>query len=169
MALANEFRILAGVRPCGIIVLVSELFSCESISQVYAILHEYFRSNDSVAHSLEFICYDDGCHLRKYSCNPCRKDETPTAKLLAASEIVIDKMHFSGHTDKWCLATCNPNVFSGLNNVDTEICEQTFAWLSRYCHVTRHMTRNTFVFFLLYLCDLHNRREETKLRNSHYL
>ena len=66
---------------------------------------------------LEFICYDDGCHLRKYSCNPCRKDETPTAKLLAASEIVIDKMHFSGHTDKWCLATCNPNVFSGLNNV----------------------------------------------------
>jgi len=44
--------ILAGMRPCGIIVLLSELFSCESVSQVYAILHEYLRNNANVATSL---------------------------------------------------------------------------------------------------------------------
>ena len=67
--------------------------------------------------SLEFICYDDGCHLRKYSSNTCRKNETPIAQLLAATQIVIDKMYFSGHTDTWCLETCNPNLFAGLTNV----------------------------------------------------
>ena len=43
--------------------------------------------------------------------------------------------------------------------VDTEICEQCFSWLSRYVTMTR-MSRTTFVFLLLYLCDLHNEREE---------
>ena len=34
-----------GMRPCEIIVLLSELFHTESKSQVYATLHEYFRRN----------------------------------------------------------------------------------------------------------------------------
>ena len=40
--------ILAGVRPCGIIVLLAELFRAESKSQVYAILHEYLRKHPCV-------------------------------------------------------------------------------------------------------------------------
>lgn len=68
-------------------------------------------------YSLEFICYVDGCHLRKYTQNPIRKDATPTAQFLAKVEIVIDKMHFTGHTDKWCLTHCNPHHFANLSNV----------------------------------------------------
>ena len=66
---------------------------------------------------LEYICYDDGCHLRKFARNPCRSDITPTAKKLASLEIVIDKLHMTGHVDKWCLENCDPHLFSDLDGV----------------------------------------------------
>ena len=61
----------------------------------------------------EYICYDDGCHLRKYARNTFRREqiETPTAKKLASVEIVIDKMHMSGHVDQWCRKNCDPRLF----------------------------------------------------------
>lgn len=65
----------------------------------------------------EFLCYDDGCHLRKYARNDKRKDMTPTTNFLAQLEIVVDKMHMKGHVDKWCQSTCDPNLFSKLDNV----------------------------------------------------
>ena len=34
--------ILAGMRPCGMIVLLNELFTSESKSQVYGCLHNYY-------------------------------------------------------------------------------------------------------------------------------
>ena len=44
--------ILAGAWPCGIIVIVSELFRAESKSQVYASLHQYFSDYPSVLDKL---------------------------------------------------------------------------------------------------------------------
>lgn len=44
--------ILAGVRPCGIIVLLAELFKAESKSQVYACLHEFLRRHPHVMEKL---------------------------------------------------------------------------------------------------------------------
>ena len=44
--------ILAGLRPCGVIVLLAELFTSESKSQVYAYLHEFLRDNLSVSNKL---------------------------------------------------------------------------------------------------------------------
>ena len=41
-----------GMWPCGIIVLVTELFRSESVSQVYAALHELLRTNPSVSSDL---------------------------------------------------------------------------------------------------------------------
>ena len=53
--------------------------------------------------------------------------------------------------------------------VDTEICEQVFSWLSKYSRMTKHMNRTTFIFFILYVCDLHNIREEGKLKHSAFM
>lgn len=44
--------ILAGAWPCGIIMLVSELFRSESKSQVYASLHQFFDDYPSVLDNL---------------------------------------------------------------------------------------------------------------------
>ena len=64
-----------------------------------------------------YIVYDDGCHLKKFATNPVRSCLTPTAKKIAETTIVVDKMHFKGHIDEWCKRHCNPNHFSDLENV----------------------------------------------------
>ena len=54
------------------------------------------------------------------------------------------------------------------DQVDTEICEQTFSWLSRYARITKHMNKQHFLFYLIYICDLHNRKRlqsQEKLTN----
>ena len=37
--------------------------------------------------------------------------------MLIVLEIVVDKMHFKGHTDPWCIRNCNPNDFLQLEEV----------------------------------------------------
>ena len=50
--------------------------------------------------------------------------------------------------------------------VDIEVCEQIFSWLSKYKKITQMMGESTFMFFLLYLCDLHNMHEEERLKSD---
>ena len=62
------------------------------------------------------ICYD-GCHLRRYASNTARCDLTATARRLASLNIVVDRMHFKGHTDPWCHEHCDPNKLKELEKV----------------------------------------------------
>ena len=48
MNLACDAGILAGMKPCGIIVLLSELFTSESKSQIYAHIHDFFQRHPDV-------------------------------------------------------------------------------------------------------------------------
>ena len=65
----------------------------------------------------EFICYDDGCYLRKYANNKCRATLTDTSRKIAQLKIVIDKMHMAGHIDSWYKEHCDPRKFKELENV----------------------------------------------------
>ena len=51
----------------------------------YLSSHQYFclcgKHVLIVSYISEFICYDDGCYLKKYSCNPNRANQTSTARL----------------------------------------------------------------------------------------
>ena len=67
--------------------------------------------------STEYICYDDGCHLRKYAMNPSRREQTITTQTIAKLSIVIDKMHMAGHVDNWCQQNCDPRRFRELDEV----------------------------------------------------
>ena len=125
--------ILAGIWPCGVIVFFAELFQSESCSQVYGTFHELLRRNDSSLSTLseslmdhgrllhefyaEYLCYDDGCHLRRYATNPIRRDLTKWTKKISDLEIVIDKLHFAGHVDKWCRQVCDPYKHRDLDKV----------------------------------------------------
>ena len=44
--------ILAGMRPCWIILFINELFISESLSQVYGILHEFLSRQENVLNNL---------------------------------------------------------------------------------------------------------------------
>ena len=141
--------------------MMTELFSAESKTQVYAALHELLSIFPSIATTLskepsfyplfpssylaiiiirtcvketlnsgpchtliisflsfiEFICYDDACHLRRYANNPKRRNITTTSQRLTEIELVVDKMHMAGHVDEWCHAHCDPRKFVELQNV----------------------------------------------------
>jgi hypothetical protein len=71
--------------------------------------------------STGFLCYDDGCHLKKFACNAKRRDSTATSKSISSMNIVVDKLHFRGHVDKWCHEHCNPNDFEDLKSVSVSI------------------------------------------------
>ena len=75
-----------------------------------------------IARDKTIIYYNDGCHLRKYVTHNSRKDLTPITKRLPEMEIVVDKLHMQGHIDRWCRHTCDPYIFSELNNVSLHAC-----------------------------------------------
>lgn len=75
-----------------------------------------------MASNLEFVCYNDGCYLRKYATNPCRKFLTQSSQKPSEIEIVVDKMHMAGHVDEWCKHNWDPTKFPYLKNVNCTIC-----------------------------------------------
>lgn len=72
--------------------------------------------HNTILHA-DYICYDDGCHLRNFARNPIRRDLTSTTKKLSLLEIVVDKMHIAGHVDPWCLKTCDARKVKDLEKV----------------------------------------------------
>lgn len=146
--------VLVFAKPCGIVVETKELFGSESKSQVYAHVHNLL--SNKVMEDIGIICYDDACHLKKFAQNPVRSDLTEIAKKIKEMSLVCDKFHFRNHTDRWCKTNCNPFTSTDLENVNTEVCEQLFSWLSRFAHITKHMNRWRFLFLMLYILDCHN-------------
>ena len=80
---------------------------CIASSYMHQALHPEYVSKLflwSLLHIINsgYICYDDGCHLRKFAQNPIRHEVNATSKQLAEENITIDKMYMKGHTDVWC-------------------------------------------------------------------
>ncbi|XP_062572427.1 uncharacterized protein LOC134234383 [Saccostrea cucullata] len=63
---ANKHRsagICCAVYNCGVVVGITELFGCESLSQVYVFLTWLWHA---VQHFPRLFAYDDACHLKRY-------------------------------------------------------------------------------------------------------
>lgn len=60
--------ILAGMRPCGIIVLLTELFTAESKVQVYGCLHNYYALHPSCARDIGNQAFTVGKMFMLKSC-----------------------------------------------------------------------------------------------------
>ncbi|KAK3733841.1 hypothetical protein QZH41_008639, partial [Actinostola sp. cb2023] len=156
--------ILVFERPCGVVTDVRELFGSESKSQVYAHLHTLLVKDHMK--NTDIICYDDACHLKKFAQNPVRSEKTSTSKKLSQIEILCDKFHFKNHVDRWCKTNCNPYNCDALKDVNTEVCEQLFSWLSGFSRITKHMNRWRFIFLMLYILDNHN--EDISTENEYH-
>ena len=162
--------ILVACCPCGHILFWTEIYKCESISQVYAFLVHLWKNWGQVS----TVIYDDSCHLKKYAMNKKRiiPDIPETVALSKATygnityfrelnylifnEIVVDRMHFKNHIDVWCKKNCDPDKTPELEGVNTEVCEQTFSWLNGYAKILRHANRQRFNFILDQVIDFHN-------------
>ena len=60
---------------------------------------ESLLSDDNGVFLSGVLCYDDACHLKKFSQNPVRSDLTVTAKKMKGMKMVCDKFHFRNHVD----------------------------------------------------------------------
>ena len=124
--------------------------------------------------------YDDGCHLRKFATNPVRSELTTTAQRIAKTRIVVDKMHFKGHIDPWCKSHCNPYDFEELKMVVLNACYSikgiyiinTQGWYRnmradfflaiQICSHYEAYEQEHFMFYIMYIYDIHNRKKEKK-------
>ena len=98
---AASLGLLVGAYPCGIVPLFDELYNSEGIAQVHGILTEYLATI-SEKENLEYIIYDDACHLVKYSQNDKISEKNETTKFLSERRFVVDRFHFRNHIDPWC-------------------------------------------------------------------
>ena len=124
--------VLTWMRPCGIVVMLTELFTVESkymqlymscwattplLLAIWVSMPCYWNAWECVCHlflnwntyfsNQSLFCYDDECHLQRYATNLCRRN---LSIQLANTEIVVDKLHMAGHTDTWCRNTVTPNL-----------------------------------------------------------
>ena len=77
--------------------------------------------------------------------------------------IFVDKTHFKNHVGEYCRANCDPALCEISDRVNTQVCEQTFAWLKGYRGSVKYMRPGNFMFLLFLLCDQHN---ELKLKEG---
>ena len=55
-------------------------------------------------------------------------------------QYVVDKFHARGHVDPWCKQNCHPEAAGNkelIQQINTSVCEITFARLSRFKQMTR--------------------------------
>ena len=70
----------------------------------------------------ERTIYDDACHLKKCCMIPVRKEVTAASKRLGKIDMVVDKLHFRNHVDRWCKANCNPHDRNDLHGGSVCLC-----------------------------------------------
>lgn len=99
---ANKHRsagICCAVYNCGIIVGITELFGCESLSHVYVFLTWLWYT---IATFPKLFAYDDACHLKRFVNS---RQKTAAGMFLASLTMVVDKILH--HVDKWCKQNVN--------------------------------------------------------------
>ena len=143
-----------GAYPCGIVGLFDELYNSEGLKQVHGILMDYMKTVSDMT-ELEYIIYDDACHLAKYSMNSKVSSKNKTTKFFSQRKFLIDRFHFRNHVDSWCHENCDPNEFPELLDVNTQICEQTFSRINQKKNC-KSMNEPHFILYWLYNLDLNN-------------
>lgn len=61
--------VAAAVRPCGVVVNFTELFTCESPTRMYVFLVFTFGHGRDIDDRLKYVAYDRACDLHPFLCN----------------------------------------------------------------------------------------------------
>lgn len=64
--------VAAAVRPCGVVVNFTEMFTCKSPTQMYVFLVFTFGHGRDIDR-LKYVAYDRACDLHPFLCNLKRK------------------------------------------------------------------------------------------------
>ena len=69
---------LALIRPCGIVVNMTEMFTCESPTQVFLFLLRTFVTNTDSVSRLRYLGYDRACDLEPFLQNQAKRGSAGT-------------------------------------------------------------------------------------------
>ena len=163
---------LALIRPCGIVVSMCEMFTCESSTQVYLFLLRTFVHDAHTVLRLCYLGYDRACDLKPYLEKQARQGGAGAKLLLDRVEFLVDAFHCKNHTEPCCMPPSNPECqfhpslpkFREIHGANTESCEQGFRRLNKYKGSTRHMTQFKRNFFFYYVNNLYNEHLEGSLK-----
>ena len=84
--------VVAAVRPCGIVVNISEMFTFESPTQMYTFLSFTFGHGRDIDR-LKYVAYDRSCDLHPFLCNLERKGAYLAGFLLKHVKFLVDRQH----------------------------------------------------------------------------
>ena len=157
--------ILAMVKPCGIIIDISEMYTCESSSQIFGWL---LRILENQQNNIKYIGYDRSCEFEPFLVNLSKSDGNKGSQwLLQKIQFLVDIWHCQKHTQAKCFPLENnpecrfhPNLprFQEIHGANTESAEQAFAYLGRFKFIVRKMTQYKMKFFLTVIRDKRNAR-----------
>lgn len=165
---------LALIRPCGIVVNMTEMFTSESCTQVFLFLLRTFCSNIADVQRLRYIGYDRACGFVPYLRNQAKNGSAGAKLLLDNVKFLVDIFHVSKHTEDVCMPPDNPNclyhpslpAFDEIRGVNTESCEQGFKRLNQYLLLTRKMTQFKRNVLFWFVNDRYNEDLERELKRK---
>ena len=165
--------IIAAVRPCGIVVNFTEMYTCESPTQMYIFLSFTFARGNDIKR-LKYVAYDRACDLQPFLAKRQRKDVYLASYLMKHVKFFVDRFHVKGHTEPCCLPPSQTNLncafhpdlpeFRAVSLANSECAEQCFRWLNKYKTTVRNMKRHRFNFFLHSMINLHNTKRVENLK-----
>ena len=92
--------IAAIVHPCGVVVSFTEMYTCESATQMYIFLLLTFGRGKDIER-LQFLAYDRACVLHPFLRN-LQKDVYLAKFLLRNVKFLVDAWHVQKHTEPCC-------------------------------------------------------------------
>ena len=148
-------------RPCGIRLSHSEMYTCESCSDVFIHLLDSFGLEPDPKY-IRLIAYDRACDLHPFIARLSREGNA-AAKFYEALDFVVDGFHVKKHTEEKCNINSNACIYhpdlpryDQYKGMNTEIAEQSFNRLNMFKYSTRKMTYSRRLVFLKFLDDTVN-------------
>jgi len=92
---------LALIRPCGIVVSMTEMFTSESYTQVFLFILRTFCGNLEHFNRLRYLGYDRACGLVPFFKKNRAQNGSAGAKVLLDNvQFLVDIFHVSKHTEE---------------------------------------------------------------------
>ena len=156
---------------------LTEMFTCESHTQVFLFILRTFCSNTDDFQRLKFLGYDRACGLVPFLKKQMRNGSAGAKLLLENVKFLVDIFHVSKHTEPVCMPPDNPECkyhpflpeFKEIEGVNTESCEQGFCRLNMYFSLSRKMTQYKRNVFFWFVNKCFNRDLECELRRKELL
>ena len=173
---AGYLRTTAGViahtSACRRILMMDVMRNSETTTQTLYGLFKLKRCAPAYGARLKGFASDMACkiklHVRaKVRDLPADSPARPYYEWLDNDiAMFVDNFHFGNHDDDdvFCQTTTNPELYPELStDSNSEACEQTFTWWSRFKRMINPMANSKAVLFMEEMRELHN---ETTLRSD---